>query len=91
MKLTKAQKTKQKTLYDKMVSPEPYKPKARLTVQAADLPEIKGWDVGETYTLKLEAKMVSKSEGGYDGNQPMEATFEIDKTIKHYDDDEDDD
>lgn len=89
-KLTKSQKAKQESLYNKMVDAPYERPKARLTVQADDLPEIKTWDVGETYKLQLSAKMVSKSEGGWGGKQPMEATFEIDKTIKQYDDDDED-
>lgn len=76
-KLTKDEKAKQKSLYNSMVSPEPYKEPARLDVSLEDLPAIKGWDVGKTYKLELTGKMISKSEGGYDGKQPLKACFEI--------------
>lgn len=77
MKLTKSDKTKQKILYDKMVGPEPYIEPTRLDIQAKDLPDIKNWDIGKTYDIKLKAKMISKSEGGYDGKQPLKATFRV--------------
>lgn len=59
---------------------EPYKPKMMLdNIDAKSLPEIKKWDVGKTYTLTVEAKMTNKSEGGWSGNQPLTASFEITK------------
>lgn len=81
--MKKADKEKQKRLYDKMVD-KPYVEPTRLDIQAAHLPDIKDWDVGETYEIKLKAKMVSKSEGGYDGRQPLRASFQI----GHFEDDE---
>lgn len=89
MKLTKTQQNKQKDLYSKMVE-APYKePPARLDIAADALPAIKDWEVGKTYKLTMNAKMISKSEGGYDGKQPLRATFEIDKAKDmSYDDDE---
>lgn len=52
-----------------------YKP--RLTVNVKQLPDIKDWEVGKTYTLEIKGKMISKSQGGWDGSQPLEATFEV--------------
>lgn len=89
MKLTKTQQNKQKDLYSKMVE-APYKePPARLDIVADALPAIKDWEVGKTYKLTMNAKMISKSEGGYDGKQPFRAIFEIDKA-KDIDQEEDD-
>ena len=77
-KLTKADKAKQADLYSKMVSPEPYKEPVRLSgVTASDIPDIKNWEVGKTYDIKLKMKMTSKSEGGYDGKQPLRAEFQL--------------
>lgn len=74
--MNKTDSAKAKRLYNKMVD-APYDPPARLEVKAKDLPEIKDWEVGKTYEIKLKAKMVSKSEGGYDGSQPLSAVFNV--------------
>lgn len=63
--------------------------KARLEVNAKDLPQIKDWDVGKEYSLELTGKMVSKSEGGYDGTQPLRATFEVSKVTNEDEGEED--
>lgn len=75
MKLTPVQEAKQKDLYSKMV--KPHQEPSRLNIQVAHLPEIKDWDVGKTYEVKLKAKMTSKSEGGWDGKQPLRAEFQV--------------
>ncbi|HET8708948.1 MAG TPA: hypothetical protein VFL85_01565 [Candidatus Saccharimonadales bacterium] len=88
MTLSKKDQAKAKTLYNKMVD-VPYEPPARLEVKAKDLPEIKNWDVGKTYDITLKAKMISKSEGGYDGTQPLSAVFHVSgaKNDADYEDD----
>lgn len=59
---------------------EPYKPKMMLdNIDVKSLPEIKKWDVGKTYKLEVTAKMTSKNEGGWSGDQPLTASFEITK------------
>lgn len=64
--------------------------KARLELNVKDLPQIKDWDVGETYELTLKGKMISKSEGGYSGDQPLRATFEVSKVSNEEDEETDD-
>lgn len=54
-----------------------YKPKPHLDVSSEDLPEIKDWKVGETYTIEVNAKMTSISESEYDGKKKTTACFEI--------------
>ncbi len=39
------------------------KPKPSLSVDETDLPAIKNWDVGKTYTITAEVKMTFQSEG----------------------------
>lgn len=90
VKLTKSQKAKSKKLYDKMVDVPYEEPKARLEIAASVLPDIKGWEVGKTYNLEIKGKMISKSEGGWDGKQPLRATFEIATASPDADYDEDD-
>lgn len=57
-----------------------YKP--HLSLSSKELPQIKTWEVGKKYTLKLEVEMVSQSKGdefsmmGGDKNQ-MEGRFKI--------------
>jgi hypothetical protein len=50
-------------------------PRIHLTVD--DLPDIKNWDVGETYTVSMKLKQTSLQEGGWDGKQPLSADFRI--------------
>ena len=90
--VSKAGKKKMKQLHADMVEPMMAKePPARLDVKVSDLPDIKDWDVGETYKLHLTGKMISKSEGGWDGEQPMRATFEITKASSSDDEDYEED
>lgn len=89
MKLSKTDTAKQDRLYDKMVEKSYVEP-SRLSIQSKHLPEIKNWDVGKTYEIKIKAKMTSKSEGGYDGRQPLRAEFQIgseSEETESYDDD----
>lgn len=72
------------------MAPVPYEEPARLEVKVKDLPEIKTWEVGKTYELKLKAKMISKSEGGYDGDQPLSAVFHVSSAKNDPDYEEDD-
>lgn len=76
MKLSKSDQAKSKRLYDKMVK-KPYEEPARLSVSAKQLPDIKEWEVSKTYEIKIKMKMVSKSEGGYNGKQPLRAEFTL--------------
>jgi len=57
-----------------MDMPRQMLPSFRLTVK--DLPEIKDWKVGKSYTLKLQVKQVSADESE---NQPLAARFELEK------------
>jgi hypothetical protein len=79
VKLSKKDKAEQKRLYSKMVTEDVAyeEPPARLDIKVKDLPEIKKWDVGNTYTITMKVKMISKSEGGYDGKRPLEAAFHV--------------
>lgn len=54
-----------------------YEEPSRLSISAKHLPDIKDWDVGETYEIKVKMKMTSKSEGGWDGKQPLKAEFTL--------------
>lgn len=40
-----------------------YRPKPSLSVDARDLPVIKNWKIGQTYSLSVKVKMISISEG----------------------------
>lgn len=82
-------KQEAKRLYSKMVGKTHEEP-ARLSISAGQLPDIKDWEVGETYDIKLKMKMTSKTEGGWDGKQPLRAEFQIgneDESSEEYDDD----
>lgn len=69
--------------------PKYVKPKPKIFVDAEDLPAIKDWNVGDTYTIQAKVKLVFQSEGNeyeseyvYPGeeapkNKPMKATFKI--------------
>ncbi len=47
------------------------KPKPRIRLDEADLPAIKDWEVGKTYTVTAKVKMVHQSEGNeYDDYSP---------------------
>ena len=61
-----------------------YRPKPSLSLDARDLPEIKDWQIGKTYTITVQAKMVSISTGDeYDdygednSSRPARARFRI--------------
>ena len=40
-----------------------YRPKPSLSLDAKDLPEIKNFKIGQTYTLTVEVKVISLSSG----------------------------
>lgn len=89
MKISKEGKAKQKKLYKAIVgsnSPDNYP--STVDIRGTQLPEIKDWKLGETYSVVLKLKMRSISEGGYDGKQPLRATFEIVGSGKAPDDSE---
>jgi len=75
-----------------------YKRKIILRVDADDLPEIKGWEVGKKYELEVKVKMIAKSEGDPYSIGPedkkkkpkVEATFEVIE-VEPQDDEEDED
>lgn len=67
------------------------KPPARLEIEAEDLPAIKKWEVGKTYKLTMDVKMVSKSEGGWNGDQPLSAVFHVTKATSPGGGEDDDD
>jgi len=62
------------------IADEYEKPKPRITFDVKQVPDIKKWDVGKTYEFTLKGKMISKSEGGWSGKEPLEATFEVTNT-----------
>jgi len=65
----------------KETSPQPIAPiipKPMLHITSKDLPAIKEWKIGETYTLEIKAKQVSLSQYG---DEPYSASFEI-KDVK---------
>jgi len=79
-KISKETKATLKHLHQAMVAPMEAKitePPSTLDLKASEVPEIKNWDVGKTYTLTLKVKMKSKSEGGYDGKQPLRGSFTV--------------
>lgn len=49
----------------------------RIHLTAKDLPSIKNWKVGGTYTVTMKLKQTSMQEGGWDGKQPMSADFKV--------------
>ncbi len=60
------------------------KPKPTMSLDADNLPAIKNWNVGETYTVTAKVKMTSMSEGDeYEfptsegEKRPMSARFKI--------------
>lgn len=53
------------------------RPKPRVTVTAEQVPEIKDWQVGETYDISIRGKMVAVREDEWEDDQPMEATFVV--------------
>lgn len=59
------------------------KPKPRISIDETDLPAIKSWDVGQTYTVAEKMKMIHQAEGEEyydetDGKKPkMRSTFKI--------------
>lgn len=61
-----------------------YRPKPTLRIDAKDLPEIKDWKIGKTYTLTVQARMIAISDGDeysdFDDDRrksPVRATFRI--------------
>lgn len=65
------------------------KPKPKIYLDAEDLPAVKDWKVGDTYTVQAKVKLVFQSEGneyesdypsmmeGAPKQMPMKATFKI--------------
>lgn len=79
---------KTKSRIDKASDIMRYRPKPSLSVDSKDLPAIKDWSVGKTYTFTVKAKMVYVSEGdeygdyedeGGGDNKRMRARFRISK------------
>lgn len=48
-----------------------------LHLSSKDLPEIKKWEVGETYTIALKVKQVGLNLDTYDDKKMTTARFEI--------------
>lgn len=46
-------------------------------LSAVNLPEIKGWKVGNSYEVTAKLKMTSLSENEYEGKKEISASFEI--------------
>ena len=53
------------------------KPKPYFSVSGDDLPEIKGWKVGGTYTITAKIKMKSLSENQNNGKKETNASFDV--------------
>lgn len=56
-----------------------------VSFDSMDLPEIKNWEVGKKYNLKIEAELVELSKGGYfeeDNKKEYHARFKI-KSVKN--------
>lgn len=85
----KAAKAKMKQLHNDIVGDMPVYP-STVDIKEAQLPEIADWKIGETYEVTMKLKMRSISEGGWDGKQPMRATFEIVGAAKDDDTSEED-
>jgi len=49
--------------YSKAADVVSYRPKPSLSLDAKDLPAIKGWTVGKTYEITVKAKLTFMSEG----------------------------
>jgi hypothetical protein len=49
----------------------------RLHLTAKDLPEVKDWKVGSTYTVSLEIKQTGVNASTYDGREDYCADFEV--------------
>ncbi len=52
-------------------------PKARIHLNAEDLPAIKNWKVGSTYTIKLKVKQVGAHQDTYGDKKMHRAEFEV--------------
>ena len=69
---------KDKQACEAPMAPHKYPP--TLSLSEEDLPEIKGWRVGQTYKMVVEAKQTSSSMGDTimgEGKKKMNARFEI--------------
>jgi len=62
---------------EKMESRAMSEQKAYLTLSDKDLPEIKDWQVGQTYTVILTVKQTSLNQNEMDGQQNVSANFEV--------------
>lgn len=60
----------------------------KITISHKDLPEAKDWQIGDTYELEIEVKMVRSLQAEGNGSFSNESTFEIRKI--GVDSDEDD-
>lgn len=83
-------KTKAKNLVSKASDVMRWRPKPTLSVDAKDLPAIKDWAVGKTYTMVVKAKMTEMrdpSDGEYteEEGRPASARFRI-LSVKESDD-----
>lgn len=81
MKDLKEKLSKQKSALMASLAPS----KAMLCLSEKDLPEIKKWKVGKTYTLTLQVKQV----GLHEGSDGLRGDFEV-QSAKHYEDQSDD-
>jgi hypothetical protein len=65
-----------------------WRPKPSMSIDVHDLPAIKDWKVGKTYTLEVKARMVEINSGDeYDdeleeNHRPIQARFRIKKVTE---------
>lgn len=51
-------------------------------VTAKELPEVKNWEVGETYTLQITAELTEVRKSAYEKDAEVKACFKV-KEIKN--------
>ena len=61
-------------------------PPPQFSLTTKELPEIKSWQVGKTYTLEMDVKLVAQRKDSFDSD--MSGTFEV-QNVQEDDDDSD--
>ena len=77
IKINKKDQKKEKTLGEDSSPVDIFLPS--FSLKKEELPEIKKWEVGETYEMKVKVKMTSYSENRYleDKKENVRARFDI--------------
>lgn len=63
MRKLKQPKPYKSSMAESVKMPKQIAPLPNISFEETQLPEIKGWEVGQTYTITMQVKMVSKRQG----------------------------